>query len=111
MTERRDVHERTDALMARPDPQYGRLWAVGAAWVDYDRDGLLDLLVVNYVQWDPKTEPAVRKGRVAGLLLSARLRRRTQLFCSITTGTSTFHRCVRRLGIRQSMARHGRDRR
>jgi hypothetical protein len=50
------------AGLARPDPQYGRLWAVGAAWLDYDRDGLLDLLVVNYVQWDPKTEPVCEKG-------------------------------------------------
>jgi len=55
-----DVTER--AGLARPDPQFGRLWAVGAAWVDYDRDGLLDLLVVNYVQWDPKTEPVCEKG-------------------------------------------------
>ena len=46
-----DVTER--AGLARPDPQYSKLWAVGAAWLDYDRDGLLDLVVVNYVVWDP----------------------------------------------------------
>ena len=32
-------------------------WAAGAAWFDYDRDGLLDLVVTNYAQFsfqDPK---------------------------------------------------------
>jgi len=54
-----DLTER--AGLAGPDPQYGTLWAVGASWLDYDRDGLLDLFVVNYVQWDPKTEPVCEK--------------------------------------------------
>jgi enediyne biosynthesis protein E4 len=26
-------------------------WSAGAAWIDYDRDGFLDLLVCNYVQF------------------------------------------------------------
>jgi hypothetical protein len=33
------------------DTEYGPLWAVAAAWVDVDNDGLLDLFVVNYLQW------------------------------------------------------------
>jgi enediyne biosynthesis protein E4 len=38
------------------DPQYGPLWTAAAAWVDVNNDGLLDLIVINYLQWDIKTE-------------------------------------------------------
>ena len=31
-------------------------FSTSAAWVDYDRDGRLDLLVANYVQWTPETD-------------------------------------------------------
>lgn len=39
------------------DPRFGKLWSISAAWVDVDNDGWLDLVVTNYVQWDPKAEP------------------------------------------------------
>ena len=39
------------------DPEYGPLWAITGAWVDVNNDGLLDLFVLNYLQWDCKTEP------------------------------------------------------
>lgn len=35
-----------------------KMWSVAAGWFDYNRDGLLDLFVVNYVDWDPRYEPA-----------------------------------------------------
>jgi hypothetical protein len=38
------------------DPEFGPLWSVAAAWVDVNNDGLLDLFVVNYLQWDYATE-------------------------------------------------------
>jgi len=50
-----DVTEK--AGLARLDKQYGPLWSVGAAWVDVNNDGLLDLFVVNYMQWDGAHEP------------------------------------------------------
>jgi enediyne biosynthesis protein E4 len=31
-------------------------FSTSAAWVDYDRDGNLDLVVANYVQWSPETD-------------------------------------------------------
>ncbi len=45
------------ARLGGVDPRYGKLWSVSAAWVDIDNDGWLDLVVTNYVQWDPKLEP------------------------------------------------------
>jgi len=45
-------------LTSKPDPQYGPLWSVAAAWVDVNNDGLLDLVVVNYLAWNIDTEPA-----------------------------------------------------
>ncbi len=33
------------------DPQYGPIWSVAAAWVDVNNDGLLDLVIINYLQW------------------------------------------------------------
>jgi hypothetical protein len=39
-------------------------WGAGCTWLDYDRDGHLDLFICNYIKLDPdetpsKTEPAV----------------------------------------------------
>ncbi len=45
------------AGLNRSDPEYGPRWAVAAAWVDVNNDGLLDLFVVNYVRWDYDNEP------------------------------------------------------
>jgi enediyne biosynthesis protein E4 len=45
------------AGLNQPDPQYGPLWSVAAAWVDVNNDGRLDLVVINYFKWDVNHEP------------------------------------------------------
>lgn len=46
-----------DASLNHPDPEYGPLWATTAVWVDVNNDGLLDLFVVNYMQWTYSEKP------------------------------------------------------
>jgi hypothetical protein len=46
-----------DASLNRPDPEFGPFWAITAVWVDINNDGLLDLFVVNYMQWKYSPEP------------------------------------------------------
>ncbi len=40
----------------------GRAWGTGCAFVDYDRDGKLDLMVANYVDFDVSTSPKPGQG-------------------------------------------------
>jgi len=41
-----------DAALNHPDPEFGPWWAMTAVWVDVNNDGLLDLFVVDYLQWE-----------------------------------------------------------
>ena len=45
----RDVTEEAGLAQAQPP---GNTWYTSATWVDLDNDGLLDLVVERYIQWD-----------------------------------------------------------
>ena len=55
-----DVTEK--AGLNKPDREYGPLWSVGGVWVDVNNDGLLDLVVINYLMWDGDHEPVCETG-------------------------------------------------
>ncbi len=38
------------------DPAEPPSWSTASAWLDFDRDGWLDLFVCNYVRWTPETD-------------------------------------------------------
>lgn len=40
------------------------LWAASCAFLDYDRDGWLDIVVVNYLDYDPKVECRSPEGKL-----------------------------------------------
>jgi hypothetical protein len=53
----------TDVSKQAGLPQAGSHWGAGCCWLDYNRDGLLDLFVSNYVRFDLERVP--RKGKSA----------------------------------------------
>jgi len=47
-------------------------WSTSAGWFDYDKDGYLDLVVTNYIQWTPDESLVWRTPPRLSLLLQSR---------------------------------------
>jgi enediyne biosynthesis protein E4 len=52
----------TDVTRAAGLEQSRRRWNTGCAFLDYDRDGHLDLFVANYIDFDPASTPTPEAG-------------------------------------------------
>ena len=66
-------------------------WTVSASFVDYDRDGWLDLFVGNYLAWRSRLQRAVLHALgTARLLLAQHLFSRSQAGSIATTANGTF---------------------
>jgi hypothetical protein len=49
-----DVTEK--AGLRRSHPDLAHVFSVAAGWFDYDNDGFLDLIVINYLKWSPEID-------------------------------------------------------
>ena len=67
-------------------------WSTSAGWFDFDKDGWLDLMVTNYLDWSPENNPwcGERSTRLSILLQPENYRgQKTKLYHNNHDGTFT----------------------
>ncbi len=102
----------TDVTRAAGLLHEGTRWGTGCTWVDYDRDGLLDLFVSNYLVFDFQSVPATGKNPNCNFLGA-------QVYCGPTSlagercllyrnnGDGTFTDVTRSAGIDRAPPTYG----
>ncbi len=87
----RHVYRRHETSRPRGPNEF----STSAAWVDYDKDGHLDLVVANYVQWTPETDlPALSTARRNPIARRSHIKERQ--FASGTIAVTALSRTPRR---------------
>ena len=74
------------------------LLSVGAAWFDFDNDGLLDLIVTNYTLWNPKTDRPCYTDSIPGVLSPSTKKHPVEIYCSPHDVVSVSPRLYHNLG-------------
>jgi enediyne biosynthesis protein E4 len=93
-----------DAVLNRPDPEFGPWWAMTAVWVDVNNDGLLDLFVVNYLQWQYYAERRCEFDLVGDYCHPKFFKGQpSQLF--LNKGDGTFQEVSKEWGIREHIGK------
>jgi len=98
-----DVTEKAGLSNAK-DPQYGPLWAEAGAWVDVNNDGLLDLFIVDYMQWSYVADPICRVG-TAGDYCHPRYYKGQPNRLLLNNGDGTFRDVSKEWGIRDHVGK------